>query len=142
MAALLRQPAKLSPLPERRSQAGWPACWSVAGVGTGAEARTMPSPAEGPEEDCHGDRGLGRGGRCIDPACWRSGRLGLRDGIRLCSIQASGEIRTGALEPRNKRQALTETAPPPDRRVGEAVAYVQVSPPGAAKGLRARLVAG
>lgn len=50
-------------------------------------------------------------------------------------------IRSGALEPRSKRQALTETAPPPDRRVGEAVAYVQVSLSGEAKGLRARLTA-
>jgi hypothetical protein len=66
----------------------------------------------------------------------------LRVLLEKSSIETFGEIRAGALEPRSKRQALTETAPPPDRMVGEAVAYVQVSPPGATKGPRARLTAG
>lgn len=51
----------------------------------------------------------------------------------------SGEIRSGALEPRVKRKALTESTSPPGRRVGVAAAYVQVAPTGVAKGRRGRL---
>jgi hypothetical protein len=48
----------------------------------------------------------------------------------------------GSDNPKTSGQALTEKTPPPDRRVGEAVAHVQVSPKGVAKGPRARLVTG
>ncbi len=40
------------------------------------------------------------------------------------------EIRVGALQPRVKRKALTESTPPPDRKVGVAAAHVQVAPMG------------
>jgi len=53
-------------------------------------------------------------------------------------MTASGEIRVGALKPRVERKALTESTPPPDRKVGVAAAHVQVAPTGAAKGRRGR----
>ena len=53
----------------------------------------------------------------------------------------SGEIQTGALKPRAKRKALTESTSPPDRKVGVAAAHVQVAPSGVAKGRRGRLCA-
>ena len=57
------------------------------------------------------------------------------------SMNGSGEIRAGALQPRMERKALTESTPPPDRKVGVAAAYVQVVPTGMAKGRRGRLCA-
>jgi hypothetical protein len=44
----------------------------------------------------------------------------------------------GRKNPVANGQALTGKTPPPGRKVGEAVAHVQVSPTGAAKGPRAR----
>ena len=40
-----------------------------------------------------------------------------------------------------ERKALTESTPPPDRKVGVAAAHVQVVPTGVAKGRRGRLCA-
>jgi hypothetical protein len=55
---------------------------------------------------------------------------GLPRWIRKTSLHLFGAIRTGALKPRVKRKALTESTSPPDQKVGVAAAHVQAVPSG------------
>lgn len=89
----------------------------------------MPLRAEGPGKKVT-DRSTFGEGRGNFRKCRISCPLSLRNMMKIGSLNESGVIRSGALQPRVKRKALTESTPPPDRKVGVAAAHVQAAPRG------------